>query len=213
MTVLFRCKLWLLPALFISQSPAHHRVYRDARSRDRECGLSKLSGVDVLYMFILRDPIGSFSDWQRYGPSEGPQRNALVWRLLRKIKVADRIDHFYYGFRIFLLMPLPVVPKCLVLLFSLNNFCFCCHRCSLAGPNCRNRHVRRVICQNYLNGFCLDGKRCKFVQWVAFLFHVCQVAWSHLFTLAFCVELNISPIVILHFSPSLVWVYQRLTSF
>ena len=38
MTVLFQCKLWLLPALFISQSPAHHRVYRDARSRDRELG-------------------------------------------------------------------------------------------------------------------------------------------------------------------------------
>ena len=71
MTVLFQCKLWLLPALFISQSPAHHRVYRDARSRDRERELSKLSGVDVLYMymFILRDPIGSFSDWQRYGPA------------------------------------------------------------------------------------------------------------------------------------------------
>ena len=45
--------------------------YRDARSRDRERGLSKLSGVDELYMymFILRDPIGSFSDWQRYGPA------------------------------------------------------------------------------------------------------------------------------------------------
>ena len=74
MTVLFQCKLWLLrelPALFISQSPAHHRVYRDARSRDRERGPSKLSGVDALYMymFILRDPIGSFSDWQRYGPA------------------------------------------------------------------------------------------------------------------------------------------------
>ena len=70
MTVLFQCKLWLLPALFISQSPAHHRVYRDARSRDRERGLTgKLSGVYVLYMFILRDPIGSFSDWQRYGPA------------------------------------------------------------------------------------------------------------------------------------------------
>ena len=45
--------------------------YRDARSRDRERGLSKLSGVDELYMymFILGDPIGSFSDWQRYGPA------------------------------------------------------------------------------------------------------------------------------------------------
>ena len=83
MTVLFQCKLWLLPALFISQSPAHDRVYRDARSRDRERGLSKLSGVDVLYIFIvLRDPIGSFSDWHcaALRPSEGPQRSALVLR-------------------------------------------------------------------------------------------------------------------------------------
>ena len=38
MTVFFQCKLWLLPALFISQSPAHHRVDRDAPSRDRERG-------------------------------------------------------------------------------------------------------------------------------------------------------------------------------
>ena len=87
MTVLFQCKLWLLPALFISQSPAHHRVYRDARSRDRERGLSKLSGVDVLYMFILRDPIGSFSDWQRYArpTAERPCRIPMETGVSRKI--------------------------------------------------------------------------------------------------------------------------------
>ncbi|PIK51866.1 putative cleavage and polyadenylation specificity factor subunit 4-like [Apostichopus japonicus] len=34
---------------------------------------------------------------------------------------------------------------------------FCKH-----GPTCKNRHVRRVMCQNYLNGFCLDGLQCKF---------------------------------------------------
>ncbi|KAJ8037387.1 Cleavage and polyadenylation specificity factor subunit 4 [Holothuria leucospilota] len=34
---------------------------------------------------------------------------------------------------------------------------FCKH-----GPSCKNRHVRRVMCQNYLNGFCLDGPGCKF---------------------------------------------------
>ena len=79
MTVLFQCKLWLLPALFISQSPTHHRVYRDARSQDRERGLSKLSGVDVLYMFILCDPIGSFSDWQRYGPARALSGAPLFW--------------------------------------------------------------------------------------------------------------------------------------
>lgn len=36
---------------------------------------------------------------------------------------------------------------------------FCRH-----GPNCKNRHVRRVICQCYLNGFCLDGPKCKFMH-------------------------------------------------
>ncbi|KAK6168990.1 hypothetical protein SNE40_020127 [Patella caerulea] len=36
---------------------------------------------------------------------------------------------------------------------------FCRH-----GPNCKNRHVRRVLCQNYLNGFCLEGPKCKFVH-------------------------------------------------
>ncbi|XP_072028825.1 cleavage and polyadenylation specificity factor subunit 4-like [Amphiura filiformis] len=34
---------------------------------------------------------------------------------------------------------------------------FCKH-----GPLCKNRHIRRVMCQNYLNGFCLDGPNCKF---------------------------------------------------
>ncbi|XP_025115726.1 cleavage and polyadenylation specificity factor subunit 4-like [Pomacea canaliculata] len=36
---------------------------------------------------------------------------------------------------------------------------FCRH-----GPNCKNRHVRRVICQCFLNGFCLDGPDCKYVH-------------------------------------------------
>ncbi|XP_071954185.1 cleavage and polyadenylation specificity factor subunit 4-like [Antedon mediterranea] len=36
---------------------------------------------------------------------------------------------------------------------------FCKH-----GPDCKNRHVRRVLCQNFLNGFCLDGPNCKFVH-------------------------------------------------
>ncbi|CDS36987.1 Cleavage and polyadenylation specificity factor [Echinococcus multilocularis] len=29
------------------------------------------------------------------------------------------------------------------------------------GPACRNRHVRRVACQNFINGFCPDGPDCK----------------------------------------------------
>ncbi|XP_064617762.1 cleavage and polyadenylation specificity factor subunit 4-like [Liolophura sinensis] len=36
---------------------------------------------------------------------------------------------------------------------------FCRH-----GPNCKNRHVRRVICLCYLNGFCLEGPNCKFMH-------------------------------------------------
>jgi cleavage and polyadenylation specificity factor subunit 4 len=36
---------------------------------------------------------------------------------------------------------------------------FCRH-----GPNCKNRHVRKVICLNYLCGFCLEGPLCKFKQ-------------------------------------------------
>jgi hypothetical protein len=34
---------------------------------------------------------------------------------------------------------------------------FCRH-----GPNCKNRHLKKVICQNYLFGFCPDGPSCKF---------------------------------------------------
>ncbi|ELT97794.1 hypothetical protein CAPTEDRAFT_180092 [Capitella teleta] len=36
---------------------------------------------------------------------------------------------------------------------------FCRH-----GPNCKNRHVRRVMCINYMCGFCLDGPKCKYVH-------------------------------------------------
>jgi len=34
---------------------------------------------------------------------------------------------------------------------------FCKH-----GPNCKNRHVRRIMCVNYMCGFCPLGKKCKF---------------------------------------------------
>lgn len=34
---------------------------------------------------------------------------------------------------------------------------FCRH-----GPNCKNRHNRKVLCQNYLCGLCPDGPSCKF---------------------------------------------------
>uniref|UniRef100_A0A3Q3W1M4 Cleavage and polyadenylation specificity factor subunit 4 n=1 Tax=Mola mola TaxID=94237 RepID=A0A3Q3W1M4_MOLML len=41
---------------------------------------------------------------------------------------------------------------------------FCKH-----GPDCRHRHTRRVICVNYLVGFCPEGKSCKFMQYVLLL--------------------------------------------
>ncbi|KAK2185144.1 hypothetical protein NP493_245g01021 [Ridgeia piscesae] len=36
---------------------------------------------------------------------------------------------------------------------------FCRH-----GPNCKNRHVRRVMCQNYQCGFCILGPDCKYMH-------------------------------------------------
>lgn len=36
---------------------------------------------------------------------------------------------------------------------------FCRH-----GPHCRHRHVRRVLCMNFLAGFCPDGELCKFMH-------------------------------------------------
>lgn len=36
---------------------------------------------------------------------------------------------------------------------------FCRH-----GPQCRHRHVRRVLCLNYLAGFCPEGKTCKYMH-------------------------------------------------
>lgn len=36
----------------------------------------------------------------------------------------------------------------------------------ISGPDCRHRHTRRVICVNYLVGFCPEGKSCKFMQYV-----------------------------------------------
>ena len=42
------------------------------------------------------------------------------------------------------------------------------HLSGVAGPLCKNKHVRRVACQNYLYGFCLDGPNCKFVQYGKF---------------------------------------------
>uniref|UniRef100_A0A7M4FCY1 Cleavage and polyadenylation specificity factor subunit 4 n=1 Tax=Crocodylus porosus TaxID=8502 RepID=A0A7M4FCY1_CROPO len=34
----------------------------------------------------------------------------------------------------------------------------------IAGPLCRHRHTRRVICVNYLVGFCPEGPTCKFMH-------------------------------------------------
>ncbi|KAK6028006.1 zinc knuckle [Ostertagia ostertagi] len=36
--------------------------------------------------------------------------------------------------------------------------------CKKVGPYCKHRHRRRVICPNYVAGFCPDGKECKFTH-------------------------------------------------
>ncbi|KFP85185.1 Cleavage and polyadenylation specificity factor subunit 4, partial [Apaloderma vittatum] len=38
---------------------------------------------------------------------------------------------------------------------------FCRH-----GALCRYKHTRRVMCANYLVGFCPEGPKCKFIQYV-----------------------------------------------
>lgn len=37
---------------------------------------------------------------------------------------------------------------------------------SLAGPDCPNKHIKRVACPLYLVGFCPDGPECQYVQYV-----------------------------------------------
>ena len=74
--------------------------YRNARSRDRERGLSKLSGVDELYMymFILRGPIGSFSDWHRYGPARAHSGAPLLFGgFLQHIEFGKRNNYNHAG--------------------------------------------------------------------------------------------------------------------
>lgn len=34
----------------------------------------------------------------------------------------------------------------------------------ILGPFCKNRHRRRVLCPNYLAGFCLEGHLCKYAH-------------------------------------------------
>lgn len=35
-----------------------------------------------------------------------------------------------------------------------------------AGPLCKYKHTQRVMCANYLVGFCPEGPKCKFMQYV-----------------------------------------------
>lgn len=36
----------------------------------------------------------------------------------------------------------------------------------VAGPLCKYKHTQRVMCTNYLVGFCPEGPKCKFMQYV-----------------------------------------------
>ncbi|NXK54006.1 CPSF4 factor, partial [Chauna torquata] len=43
---------------------------------------------------------------------------------------------------------------------------FCRHALlCVAGPLCKYKHTRRVMCANYLVGFCPEGPKCKFMQY------------------------------------------------
>ncbi|XP_072796183.1 putative cleavage and polyadenylation specificity factor subunit 4-like protein [Vicugna pacos] len=39
--------------------------------------------------------------------------------------------------------------------------------CKDAGPLCKYRHIRRVMCINYLAGFCPEGSKCQFAHSLA----------------------------------------------
>ena len=74
-----RCQLWLcrLFSFCTVKRPAHHRAYRNARSRDRERGLSKLSGVDV-HVYTSQSDRLLFRLWQRYGPARAHSGASLL---------------------------------------------------------------------------------------------------------------------------------------
>jgi len=61
---------------------------------------------------------------------------------------------------------------CVALVNTINNIINTINCVCLLGALCKNRHVRRVMCVNYLCGFCLEGPNCKFVQSVLFTFFV-----------------------------------------
>uniref|UniRef100_A0A8C4TSL0 Cleavage and polyadenylation specificity factor subunit 4 n=1 Tax=Falco tinnunculus TaxID=100819 RepID=A0A8C4TSL0_FALTI len=41
-----------------------------------------------------------------------------------------------------------------------------CYCFSKFGPLCKYKHTRRLMCANYLVGFCPEGPKCKFMQYV-----------------------------------------------
>lgn len=54
-----------------------------------------------------------------------------------------------------------------------------CDPCIIAGPNCKNRHVRKAsLCALYMAGFCPDGPRCKFSQSAFFFAHNVRLSQS-----------------------------------
>lgn len=74
-------------------------------------------------------------------------------------------------------LPLLFVLLSLLLLFCcIFNMAFCTWfpytwlSCPVSGPHCKNRHVRRVFCLNYLAGFCPKGPNCKNSQYVSLYF-------------------------------------------
>ena len=85
MTVLFQCKLWLC-RLFSFYTVQISRVNRNARSRDRERGLSKFTvewnGTYTCFYFAIRSAPFLFRLWQRYGPARAHSGAPLFLRFL-----------------------------------------------------------------------------------------------------------------------------------
>lgn len=45
------------------------------------------------------------------------------------------------------------------------------------GPRCKYKHTRAVFCPNFMAGFCLEGKMCKYAQCACAFSRLQQTQW------------------------------------
>jgi len=71
------------------------------------------------------------------------------------------------------------------------SFDYMCLLINPSGPGCRHRHVRRVMCVNYLTGFCPEGPKCKFKQSVnSFHMYIDFILFSLVYSPKFDIPMN-----------------------